>query len=75
MDAVMTKQRWLTECKALGVAHSKYYHKTDVDIKGNEAIVTSVANQGLGGRIEERFDLATGKQISRVQKLPGEADK
>jgi hypothetical protein len=74
MDATMTKRRWRTECKALGVPHSKYYHRADVDVKNNEAIVTSVANHGNGGRFEEKLDLATGKQTSRTQRLPGEKE-
>jgi len=75
MDAVMTKQRWRAECKCLGVSHSKYYHKAEVEIKNNEAIITSIANNGHGGRFEERVDLATGKQTARTQKLPGEVEK
>jgi hypothetical protein len=75
MDSVMTKRRWRAECKCLEVPHSKYYHKADVDIKNNEAIVTSIANNGHGGCFEERLDLATGQQTARTQKLPGEVEK
>lgn len=67
-DAVMTKVRWQTECKPLGVAHSKYYHRGEVEIKNNEAIVTSIANHGNGGSFVEKLDLATGKQVSRTTK-------
>ncbi|MFT3883077.1 MAG: hypothetical protein QM703_25925 [Gemmatales bacterium] len=67
-DAVMTKVRWQAECKPLGVAHSKYYHRAEVEIKNNEAIVNSIANNGQGGKFEEKLDLATGKQVSRVTK-------
>ncbi|HQR09331.1 MAG TPA: hypothetical protein PLN21_21085 [Gemmatales bacterium] len=67
-DAVMTKVRWQAECQPLGVSHSKYYHRADVEIKNNEAIVSSIANNGHGGTFEERLDLATGKQISRTTK-------
>jgi hypothetical protein len=75
MDSVMTKERWHTECKPLGVEHSRYYHKADLEVKGNEATVTSIANHGHGGRFDEKLDLTTGKQISRTQKKPGEAEK
>lgn len=68
MDAVMTKERWRAECKCLGVPHSKYYHRADVEIKNNEAIINSVANNGHGGKFEERLDLATGKSLARTTK-------
>jgi hypothetical protein len=67
-DAVMTKVRWQVECKPLGVAHSKYYHRADVEIKNNQALVTSIANHGHGGSFEEKLDLATGKQAARTSK-------
>jgi len=75
MDEVMTKMRWQAECKPLGVSHSKYYHKADAEVNGGEATITSIANNGHGGRFEEKLDLKTGKQISRTQKLPGEVEK
>lgn len=67
-DAVMTKVRWQTECKPLGVSHSKYYHRGEVEIKNNEAIVTSIANHGQGHSFVETLDLATGKKVSRTTK-------
>ena len=67
-DAVMTKVRWQAECQPLGVAHSKYYHRAEVEIKNNEAIVNSIAGNGQGGKFEEKLDLTTGKRISRTTK-------
>ena len=66
MDAKMTNQRWLVECKPLGVDHFKYYHSATVEVTNKNITVTSV---GSAGEFVEVLDAETGKLVNREKKL------
>ncbi|MBI3270092.1 MAG: PQQ-binding-like beta-propeller repeat protein [Planctomycetes bacterium] len=56
------KAAWRSICAALGVPHSKYWHRPYVQVRGDQAIVVS---QGAGGDFIEILALDSGKQLSR----------
>ncbi len=61
-DASGTKERWRAICESLRVEHSKYRHKVEVEVTGDQVHVTSI---GTSGRFDEWLDLATGRQLKR----------
>jgi len=63
-DPAHGTRRWAADCKALGVSHSLYQHHATVAVDGSQLRVTS---RGSYGTFVEWLDLATGKQVRRIQ--------
>jgi hypothetical protein len=57
---------WRAYCAGLGVAHSNYRHRAEVEIDGEFVKVTS---RGLSGTFVELLDLGSGRQLGREQRL------
>ena len=64
MDSNVSKERWRTTCKPLGVEHSKYNHHVQVTL---EKEVLKVVSKGNGGSFEEWIDVSSGKQNRRKE--------
>ncbi|CAG0957088.1 hypothetical protein PLCT2_00535 [Planctomycetaceae bacterium] len=56
------KPAWTHECEALGVPHSKYWHKVYAKVQDDKLVVVS---QAAGGNFIETLTLSDGKQFTR----------
>ena len=63
-------QRWVAYCRSLGVGHSEYYHRANIEIEKDQLRVTSRGTKTF----VELLDLASGWQIER-QIRPLEPDR
>lgn len=56
------KPVWTHQCEALGVPHSKYWHKVYAKVQDDKLVVVS---QAAGGNFVETLTLSDGKQFTR----------
>ena len=57
------KPVWTHQCEALGVPHSKYWHRVYAKVQDDKLVVVS---QAAGGNFVETLTLSDGKQFTRL---------
>jgi hypothetical protein len=66
LDPVGGRLVWQASCACLGVEHSQYEQRAEVEVVGGQVKVTS---RGASGTFVELLDLETGRQLGRGQRL------